>query len=343
MQNEIDINEFLLLAEQMIVLDVRTPLEFEAGHIPGAVNFPLMSNEERVIIGTIYKQSGKFSAVLKAYQLLGPEMSNMLKTAQKLLPGKKAIIYCWRGGMRSESMTWLLHSAGFEVKRLSGGYKAYRNFIRQLFAQVNKLCIVGGKTGTGKTEILFELKQRGEQVVDLEGIASHKGSAFGHIGMKPQSTNEQFENNLAEVIKCFDKKKRIWIEDESKSIGKNFIPDELWQKMFQSPLFFVESDKEFRLDRLVRDYSEADNSALHEALGKISEKLGGDNFKKATKALVEGDLKLFAELTLVYYDKAYLHSLGKHPADTIHRIDVQRLSASEVANQLINKANILGL
>jgi len=343
MQTEIVINEFMQLRNQWKVLDVRTPLEFDQGHIPGAENFPLMSNEDRAVIGTIYKQSGQFSAVLKAYGLLGPAMAGILKNAQKLLPCKKAVVYCWRGGMRSESMAWLLHSAGFEVKRLAGGYKSYRAYIRQVFGNAKNLCIVGGKTGSGKTEILCALKEMGEQVVDLEGIASHKGSAFGHIGMKPQSTNEQFENRLAEVIMCFDPTKRIWLEDESKTIGKNYIPDEMWQSMFSSPLFFVEPDKESRLDRLVRDYAAADNIVLQESLCKISEKLGGDNFKKAIQALDDGDLRLFAEITLQYYDKAYLHSLGRHNADKILKTDVMNATSDKIAELLISKADILGL
>lgn len=185
------------LAENNPVIDVRSPAEFAHAHFPNAQNLPLLNNEERAIVGTTYKHEGNQTAVLKGYELVGHKFSDYIKLAIKIAPNKKVNIYCWRGGLRSNIMAFVLHTAGFEVNLLQGGYKKYRNWVLETLEQPKQIKIVGGKTGSGKTYVLHQLKMLNQQIIDLEGLAHHKGSAFGSLGQAPQPSIEMFENNLA--------------------------------------------------------------------------------------------------------------------------------------------------
>ncbi len=192
----IDSEKFLTLSQSQVIIDVRSPSEFEHGHITGAVNIPVFDDEERKKVGTLYKQAGKQPAIMAGFDFVGPKMSQIAKLAQKAAPQKRVFIHCWRGGMRSSGIGWLLKTAGFEVSVLEGGYKTYRRFVRQKLGEEINLIVLGGKTGSGKSDILNELATFGEQIIDLEKIAHHKGSAFGDLGQEKQPSNEQFENNL---------------------------------------------------------------------------------------------------------------------------------------------------
>ncbi len=179
------------------LLDVRSPGEYAQGHVPGALSFPLFSDAERATVGTIYKQQSRDLALETGLELVGPKLGGFVREARTLAPQGQVVVHCWRGGQRSGSMAWLLRQGGLDVWTLEGGYKAYRTWVlAELAAQQYSLYIIGGRTGTGKTKILHALRQMGEQVVDLEGLACHKGSAFGFIGELPQPTVEQFENDL---------------------------------------------------------------------------------------------------------------------------------------------------
>ena len=217
------------LTDALKIIDVRSPKEFSQGHIPGAYNLPLFSNEERALVGTCYKQKGKEPAIKLGLEIVGPKMASFIEDARKISPNKQMLVHCWRGGMRSSSMAWLLELTGFDVSILKGGYKAYRNFALAIFNEDYKLKILGGKTGSGKTQLLHQMNKLGIQIIDLEAIAHHKGSAFGKIGHDAQPTSEQFENNLAMALQTLNAKKEIWLEDESKGIGKCFIPMNFWQ------------------------------------------------------------------------------------------------------------------
>src|ERR1017187_4996636 len=220
------ITDFIAEMSQGTLIDVRTPSEFEKGHIPGAINLPMFTDEERIIIGTLYKQQGRDPSILKGLEIIGPRMKEIVKTAELLVgPSKKIYIYCWRGGMRSSSMAWLLGIYGFEIFVLIKGYQAFRNYALECFKEPKHVIILGGKTGSGKTKILQELKKTGEQVIDLEDLAFHKGSAFGTIGIEGNCSQEHFENNLAMEWMNTDPAKRLWLEDESRSIGKKILPD----------------------------------------------------------------------------------------------------------------------
>ena len=221
--------------EERIILDVRTPDEYEKGHIPKALNLPLFSNEERAIVGTIYKQENPEKALLQGLDFVGIKMTRFIEKAKSLAPDKNIVIHCWRGGKRSSSMAWLLDLAGFNVKVLEGGYKAYKRYIQQQIENENfEFIVLGGRTGSGKTHILNALNDYGEQVIDLENLANHKGSAFGWIGEEAQPTTEQFENNLFEQLNNMERERRIWLENESRNIGSVYLPDAFWSKMKKS-------------------------------------------------------------------------------------------------------------
>ena len=316
-------SEFLALGETLPIVDVRTPAEFEQGHIPGAFNIPLFTNEERAVVGTLYKREGKEVAFMKGLDFVGPRMRSFVKSARKIAPERKILVHCWRGGMRSGSMAWLFKSAGFEAHTLEGGYKAYRRHIRKSFDAKSHWIILGGYTGSGKTEILQEISNIGQQVVDLEGIANHKGSAFGHIGQEPQPTTEQFENNLGQRWLQLDFAKTIWMEDESKAIGHVYQPENFYQKLRSSRLIFIDIPKEARIQRLVKEYAGIDHQALKDSLDKITRRLGGQNHKKAAMALEVNDYATVADITLSYYDKAYGYGVSQRNASSVFTLKVE--------------------
>jgi tRNA 2-selenouridine synthase len=315
--------EFLQQAEFTPILDIRAPSEFAQGHIPGAINMPLFSDEERAKVGTAYKKVSKEEAILIGLDIVGPKLSAMVKQAKKVAVNNKVLVYCWRGGMRSESVAWLLSTAGLKVKRLSKGYKAYRAHIRSSFAQDMNLVVMGGMTGSGKTDILLKMLEQGQQVLDLEGYANHKGSVFGTLGQQPQPTSEQFENDTYEIWKTFDFSKPIWVEDESKMIGHVAICDPLFKKMRNATVIKIEAIKQHRIDRLIRDYTGFDDELLRDAIHKIEKRLGGQNTKACYEALDVREYSVVADIALKYYDKAYLYGLEKRDEKKIYTLPLE--------------------
>ncbi|MEY2794218.1 MAG: hypothetical protein RJA76_2210, partial [Bacteroidota bacterium] len=181
---------------QVPILDVRSPGEFKRAHIPNALSLPLFTDEEREKVGICYKHQGKEKAVELGLEFVGPKLVNFVKYAKKVAFEGEILVHCWRGGMRSASMAWLLETAGLKVFLLEGGYKSYRNFVLKIQSEPLPLRVLGGKTGSGKTELLREMKNAGFQVIDLEDLAKHRGSAFGHFGLEEQPSSEHFENLL---------------------------------------------------------------------------------------------------------------------------------------------------
>lgn len=320
----LSIEELLPLTDFIPLIDVRSPAEYEQAHIPGAVNIPIFDNEERRQVGIKYKIGGKENAVLLGLDFVGPKMSGFVKEAKKIARNKQIMVHCWRGGMRSASMAWLFETAGLEVFVLEGGYKAYRRYIRDQFSKPAEMLVLGGYTGSGKTEILQALKNEGEQFLDIEGIAHHKGSVFGPLGQAPQPTNEQFENDLADAWRKFDFSKIIWVEDESRQLGKCGIPDPLFQKIREAVLIKIDLPKELREKRLVKEYGSFDKTVLKEQLEKIKKRLGGQNTQEAEQALEEGDLIKVASLSLVYYDKAYEFGTLKRDPEKVISLELEQ-------------------
>jgi tRNA 2-selenouridine synthase len=303
---KITVSEFLKGKDSRVLLDVRSPGEYESGHIPGAVSFPLFSDEERAVVGTLYKKKGHDAALLKGLEFVGLKMADYVRLAGKLVPDKKLYIHCWRGGQRSASMAWLLETAGFDVQLISGGYKAFRKYIHQQFEDsIHPFIVLGGPTGSGKTAILQALGELGEQIINLEALAHHKGSAFGSIGEPAQPSVEQFENNLFEVFHALDNTKRTWVENESRSIGRVFQPQGFWQQFRKSIYIGLVIPFEDRLKNLVQQYGAFPKEALIESFIKINKKLGGQHVQAAIAFLEQGDVTAAGAIALKYYDKSY--------------------------------------
>lgn len=341
MNQKISAEEFYEKIINLNYIDVRSPAEWERGHIPGSVNLPLFNNEERAEVGTIYKNSGKRWAVLRGLEIIGPKMAHFAKEAIKLGTHNELLIHCWRGGMRSESMAWLFNKVGIKTYTLDGGYKAYRNFVQSNFAKPAKLIVLGGMTGSGKTKVLRELEKKGEQVLDLEGIAHHKGSAFGALGEISQPSIEQFENELFYKWWTFDFSKPIWLEDESRFIGKDKIPEELWKQMRQTTVVKLNIPWELRVQNLLEDYGTFDKNLLKASIDKIHKRLGDLNYRKAIDALESNDLKTTAEISLNYYDKAYNFGLSKREGQSILEFNAQTNKAPEIAQKMLSFAKDL--
>jgi len=337
---KIDIATFFKPTKRYPLFDVRTPAEFEKGHIPNAFNLALFSNEERAVVGTIYKKESPKQALLKGLELVGPKLRHLIEAVEKKTDSKTVGLHCWRGGKRSGSVGWLLGMAGFDVKTIAGGYKAYRNFVLNQFSTLPlNLLILGGKTGCGKTKILKSLAAQGAQIIDLEKLAHHKGSAFGFIGEATAPTVEQFENNLFEALSKLDTSRRIWVENESRRIGKVLIPDGFWQQMKAAPLVNIELPFDVRLAVSVENYSTKEKADLEIAFHNIRKRLGGQNFQTALAYLADDDLKSAGRIALKYYDKQYQYMLEKNETATIKYINFERDEPEKTAQYLITYAN----
>lgn len=313
----IDIARFLELSAKLPVFDVRSEGEYAHAHFPGAHSLPLFNNEERSVIGTAYKQESQQKAIKIGLQYFGPKMVQMVEAVERQLAGrqqKAIIVYCWRGGMRSGGVAWLLDLYGFEVYTLIGGYKAFRTWGIGQASRQYPIQIVGGYTGSGKTEVLAELSKIGEAVIDLEALAAHKGSAFGSIGMPNQPSQEMFENLLGLALwqagqKIANSDKPIWLEDESQRIGAVNIPTPFFKLMMSQPVYFLEIPFEARVGHLVAGYGKADREKLVNAILRIQKRLGGLETKNAVNHIIEGNIAAGFAILLRYYDKFYRKSL----------------------------------
>lgn len=336
MSTSLNIIEFLKLSESHPILDVRTPAEYEQGHIPGAVNLPLFTNEERKIIGTIYKQQGKQPAILEALSIVGPKMQDYVKQGIKLSTTNTFLVHCWRGGMRSSSMAWFLETYGFKCILLKGGYKQYRRQVLESFNAKKNVIVLGGKTGSGKTLILHELEKQGEQIIDLEKLAHHKGSSFGALGEPVQNTQEQFENELAFKFSKIDAEKKCWVENESRKIGRNILPNGLYDLMLAANVATVNLPKVERINYLVEEYGKFPKEELISAIGRISKKLGGMQAKRAIEAIQQDDTKLAFEICLFYYDKTYSYGQEQRLKEKIINFDFDKLIPEKIAAKIIS-------
>lgn len=320
--NRLPLSAFMQLSRHHPVLDVRSPAEFQHAHIPAAISFPLFTDEERKVVGTAYKQESKQTAIKWGLRFFGTRMADMVEEAEKIIAlhreknnsnENKILVHCWRGGMRSAGVAWLLDLYGLEVYTLIGGYKTYRNWVLQQFMQPYHFRMLGGCTGSGKTQLIQLLQQQGTAAIDLEGIASHKGSAFGNLGMPPQPSQEMFENLLATELHTYSPSDSaapaIWLEDESKRIGNINIPGPIFAQMRSSELYFLEIPFEERLQHIIRDYGVFSQDLLIATIARIQKRLGGLETKLAIQHLRDNQLADCFRILLTYYDKYYLGSL----------------------------------
>ncbi|MFT3980471.1 MAG: tRNA 2-selenouridine(34) synthase MnmH [Ferruginibacter sp.] len=337
MSQPIFIADYLASAEMLPVIDVRTPAEFEKGHIPGAFNVPLFSNEERVAVGTTYKQQSREAAILLGFDLAGPKWSGFIKDCLSIAPQKRVVVHCWRGGMRSGAMAWALNLYGFKVFVIKGGYKQYRAWVRNHFEKKYHLSILGGMTGSGKTALLQQLQQSDEQVIDLEKLAQHRGSAYGSMNYLKQPTQEQFENNLAMQLYKKDTAKKIWMEDECQMIGRCCIPPALWHQMRTTALIDLQVPYDARVHYLCDEYGVLDKTFLEESTLRISKRLGPKETKDAIAAIKENRMADFIKIVLVYYDKQYRKGLSKRLPEKIVTVQAGGVNAVENATILLQE------
>jgi tRNA 2-selenouridine synthase len=335
------IKEFLEQADTLPVVDVRSPAEFASGHIAGAYNIPLFDNDERAMVGTTYKQVGRQEALLQGLDMVGPKMRSFVERAMQIASSERLLVHCWRGGMRSDSFAWLLRTAGMEVDTLQGGYKAYRSHALQSLSQTVQILIVGGETGSGKTDILKALAEMGEQVIDLEALAHHKGSSFGGIGQHDQPTTEQFQNLIFEAWRRLDLSQPIWLEDESFSIGGVQLPYELWEQMKAARMLRVVVPKSERIKRLVREYGQQDNQALEVAIRRIEKRLSTSRMQQALEDLAAGKIPAVADNLLTYYDRSYQRNMDRRPEENTFDIPCEQDDPEANARLIISAARKL--
>jgi len=336
MIQQLSLPEFLKAAQTAPIVDVRTPAEFQQGHIIGAHNIPIFSNEERSRVGTTYKQVSKQAAILLGFELTGPKWADFIREAERLAPGKHILVHCWRGGMRSGAMAWAFELYGFTVATLKNGYKAYRRAGIGTFDKTYPFVVLGGYTGTGKTGVLQALQAAGEQVLDLEELAQHRGSAFGSLGKMTQPSQEQFENLLAAALVKMEPGKRIWIEDESITIGQRAIPKNIFKQLLTAPLIRLDIPLEERLRFLTDEYGSLDREFLKTSVYRITRRLGSQRTRLAIDAIEEDRMSDFISQVLVYYDKAYRNGMDKRQASAIYPLILETIDAGANAHRLLS-------
>ncbi len=354
------VEEFLALAKEHPLLDVRSPGEFIHAHIPGAHSLPLFTDEERKVVGTAYKQESQQKAIKLGLDYFGVKMVKMVEQVEEITktPGKKqsiqaeentefrnsrtVLVHCWRGGMRSAGVAWLLDLYGFKVYTLVGGYKAYRKWVLAQFEKDYPIRIIGGFTGSGKTEIIHALAKKGEHTIDLEGIAHHKGSAFGNLGQPTQPSQEMFENLLVRELKKIagsaEPISPVWLEDESQRIGEVNIPTVFFKTMRAKKVYFLNIPFDARLDFIVKGYGKFEKEKLVNAIIRIKKRLGGLETQTAISFLIDDNLKECFSILLLYYDKFYLKSLHGRDnfSDLFHKIESDAVSEEANAVKLLN-------
>lgn len=330
--SKLNIEEFVALGKKHLLFDVRSPGEYNHAHIPGAISLPIFSDEERKIIGTAYKLQSREKAIKIGLDFFGTKTVKIIEEVEKMVSEKNANkevgVHCWRGGMRSAAVAWLLDLYGFKVYLLTGGYKAYRNYAIKQFDAIYNLKVIGGYTGSNKTGIINELKNAGEKIVDLEALAAHKGSAFGNLDLTTQPSQEMFENLLAAELNEHQSSV-IWIEDEGQRLGNVNIPFTFFEAMRKQPVFFITIPFEERLLHIVNGYGKYSKEKLINAIVRIKKKLGGLETKNAINFLLEDDLKSCFTILLKYYDKLYLRGTynRENAEDIIRQIEFSSVDA----------------
>ncbi len=332
-------DEFLAGPPDAPIIDVRTPAEFALGHIPGAINVPLFSDAERAEIGCAYRHDGRHVAVCLGLRHVGPRLEQLARSLLELTdPAAPHLrLHCWRGGMRSGSVAWLMESTfGCQVTTLNGGYKAFRHWVLASFAIPRNLRVVAGLTGSGKTAILHQLDHLGAATIDLEALAHHKGSAFGNLGELPQPTQAQFENSLALAWRATRADQPVWLEDESRMIGKRALPEALWLQKQNAQLHVVDLPDEQRVNHLCDVYAGFPAADLAAHIATIRSRLGGGRAKSAVEALDQGDFAAACRIILSYYDRAYQNCLALYPPQRITRHGFTRLQPDAIAAALLD-------
>ena len=312
LHNVITLDE-ALATDHIVYVDMRSPSEYQAGHIPGAVNIPLFSDEERAIVGTTYKQVSTDDAKQQGLTFVSSKLPAIVEQIRQLCQeGGKGVIYCWRAGMRSRSVVSILDIMGVNAFQLQGGYKAYRRHILDSlthFSLQPVVIVLCGSTGVGKTTLLARLAERGIPVLDLENLANHRGSAFGHVGLGPPMTAQKFDTALLAALRELNQHPFIVVECESKRIGNVYLPDVLYQAMQCGPKVLLTARLDIRIDRLIAEYTDLvsdHQSALAGSIESLRTKLGNKKTDRLLDDLLSGRIRdVVRTLLSDYYDPLY--------------------------------------
>lgn len=360
---KLTIEDFLQKAAYSPVLDVRSPGEFAHAHIHGAHSFPLFTDEERKVVGTAYKQQSREKAIKIGLVYFGVKMEPMVTAAENIIAeahknnpdnAKTVLVHCWRGGMRSAAIAWLLDLYGFKVYTLAGGYKAFRNWVLQQFQLNYPFKVLGGFTGSGKTEVLQQMAQHKAIVIDLEALAHHRGSAFGSLGQLVQPSQEMFENKLALQLysamqqitenQMESADRFIWLEDESQRIGTVNLTAHIFQQKQAAPVFFIDIPFNERLDYILSGYGKFDKEQLVNAIIRIKKRLGGLETKNAINFILEDDIKSAFAILLTYYDKLYTKGLHQRNNlnELLHKINCNMVNAAINSNAVLHHNASMG-
>lgn len=322
--------------KNVIWIDVRCPREYQKGHFPKSINIPLFSDTHYEEIGKLYRKSGQDAAFNLGIKYLEVSKNNILDQLSKLKT-KEVVIYCARGGMRSKGFEKLSSEAGYKVNRINNGYKSIRNYTLDAFKVHREIVILAGSTGTGKTNLLKKMESQGLNIINLEGLANHRGSAFGDVGLSEQPTQQQFENNLSLDWLSTDKDAIVYIESESRKIGKLVVPENLWIQMKLGFYLKINMDINRRIKNLVNDYGIYSKKIIEDRICKISKKLGGQYTKEALNLLYENKLNDLCQLLLNnYYDKMYAIAYEKRES-LKSTIQISSESESEIIERVIKK------
>ncbi len=326
------------------IIDVRSPSEYFQGHWPGAINIPLFSDKEREVIGKSYKKESRLKAIFNGLKVTLPKTTKLkeiiLHNTRTAKANKSLRIYCWRGGMRSSAFAWLARTIGIKTYLLKGGYKEYRRWVLNQFDNDLPIRLIGGKTGTRKTDLLNQIKNENIFVIDLEGIANHRGSSFGSLGMGEQPSTQQYENIIAESLDAFHKSNAIelWLEAESSNLGKCRIPRSLYEMMKKAPILEIIKTKNERVNNLVKLYSQNSQNELKEAVKRISKRLGPQRTKEALDAIEKKEWSKACKAMLDYYDRCYEYELKK--TENINSVDLSglnlKISIIKILNEKLN-------
>lgn len=309
---EITVEEALKKSYRFI--DTRTPEEFEEFHIPAAYNVPLFSGEERKKVSKVYYEKGEKEARLYALEIVGPKLHKIVRKVKEIKEKEgKVVVYCWRGGLRSLAVAAICTLAGVNVPRLVGGYRAFRQYILKRIAEIlegKKLIVLYGPTGCGKTRIVRILKEKGYPVIDLEGLAGHRGSVFGGIGLQ-QPSQKMFDALMWQEVERLKDSPCILVEGESRKIGKLFIPEPFWKAMQKGEKIYIELPLEERVRISMEDYGvdRFSPEVYLGALSRIKKILGDEKYRKIEKLIQEKRYpEAVTELMVNYYDKLYSRS-----------------------------------
>jgi tRNA 2-selenouridine synthase len=324
-----------ILAGFEVIIDARTPSEFAADHIPGAINLPVLSDAERHEVGTIYVQESRFRARRIGGAYVAANVGRYLQNEMAEWPAAfQPLVYCWRGGMRSNSMAVILAQVGWRTTVLQGGYHNYRRrVVEHLYdgEPLKHVVLLDGHTGTGKTEVLKRLGERGVQMLDLEGLAEHRGSLLGGLPGRPQPKQKMFESRLLAAIERLDPERPVVIEAESSKVGDLMLPPVVWSAMTEAPRIELTAPAPERARYLAQGYVELgqDPETLIGLLSRLPDRPGRKRLEAWTGLVRSGALEeLAAGLMETHYDPAYRRSSRQHERPVLGTVPLQRLDAS---------------